>query len=891
MKQKKYRKFSKYATIIVLLFSFNSLTAQLVTTAAGNFAKSSGYGGDGTNALNLHVIPGGLVNDASGNILFINGNAIRKLNTGSGILTTIAGSSEAGYLGDGANAALARLSAPSALAIDATASVLYIAEQGNNCIRKILLSNNVITTIAGNGTAGFSGDGGLAAAATLNNPSGLALDAANNLYISDKGNQRIRKIAAVSSVISTIAGDGTAGFLGDGSLATGARLNNPVGIAVDGSGILYCADRSNNRIRKIAANGIISTVAGNGTNTYSGDGAAATLAGIRTPNNVILNASNPTAFFISDFNGRIRRVDIATGNIITYAGTGVRGFSGDGGLPINASISFNATGGIANTLSLDASGNLYFADGSSRIRKINAANTEIETLAGNGNYSGDGDAALNAQLKGPGGIAIDNSGNIFIADFGNHRVRKVVKATGNIETYVGTGNAGYSGDSGLASLATLRNPISLAIDNQGNLLIADQGNNVIRSVDAATKNITTIAGTGVAGFSGDNGDATLAKLYYPSAITLDENNNLFIADFVNYRIRKVSGINGKISTIAGNGTSGYSGDNGVATSAKISAVTGIAYYNGNVYIADQGNNVIRQIDNSNIISNYAGNGTSGYDGDGGDAISAQFSSPSGLTVDTEGNLYIADADNDVIRKVSVASGIITTIAGTGATGYSGDGGQATAANFNYPYQLAFSGTKQLYITDRNNNVIRSLVSDIPFPVKLTRFDAVLKDQNLVSITWTTSQEINSNKFLVQRSLNGVNFEVFAEVKAKSNTNFTSNYEVLDESVIKLKPSTVYYRLLQLDNNGQSQLSEIRKVDFSNQDEIFRIYPNPVSDLLFISSSKLVQLNLYDIGGKLIKKLNSQQRRVDVSDIKNGVYFLVTVSANGYRKATKIVVQH
>lgn len=890
MKQAIFRKCCGYAILIVSLFSFNSLAAQLVTTVGGNFAKSSGYGGDGTNALNLHIIPTGLINDASGNIFFINGNAIRKFNIATGIVTTIAGSSEAGHTGDGGNALSATLSAPSAIVMDAGYSVLYVAEQGNNCIRKIVLANNVITTIAGNGTAGFSGDGGQAVAAMLNNPSGLALDASNNLYIADKGNQRIRAIAAATGVISTIAGDGTAGFAGDGAPAINAKLNNPTGIAIDGSGNIYIADRSNNRVRKIAGNGNIATVAGNGTSTYSGDGGAATAAGIRNPNNIVLDASAPSAFFISDFNSRIRKVDIASGNISTYAGTGIRGFAGDGGPSLNAVLSFNATGGIANTLSLDAGGNLFFADATNRIRKINVANTEISTLAGNNNYSGDGAAAINAQIKNPGGVAIDNAGNIFIADFGNHRVRKITKATGNIETYAGTGVAGYTGDNDVATNATLRNPISLAIDNDGNLLIADQGNNVIRSIDPVSKIITTIAGTGVAGFSGDNGDAKSAQLYFPAAITLDENNNLFIADLINYRIRKVNNATGVITTIAGNGTSGYSGDNGPGTSAKISTVTGLAYYNGNVYVADQVNNTVRMIDAANFIYTYAGDGSSGYGGDGGDAVNAQLSSPSGLAVDADGNLYIADADNDVIRKVFQSTAKIATIAGTGSSGYSGDGGTAPEATFNYPYHVAFANNKLLYVVDRNNNVIRSLASEFPFPVKLTSFTATLKGKNSVSVAWTTSEEINSDKFLVQRSVNGADFKTIAVVKAKGNSNFTTAYEVIDGEVATLNVPAAYYRLLQVDNNGKSQFSQVRKVELSKYKSNLQVYPNPVSGLLYINGNNIRNISLYDVTGKLVNKYNAPQQTIDLSNTKEGIYLLIVTDADNMRESLKIMVK-
>ena len=279
-----------------------------------------------------------------------------------------------------------------------------------------------ITTVAGNGTAGFSGDGGLATNAGLAYPSSVAVDTAGNFSIADLLNQRVRRVDAATGIITTVAGNGSFGFSGDGGLATNASLAFPSSVAVDAAGNVFIADVSNQRIRRVdAATGIITTVAGNGTFGFSGDGGLAIDASLNDPIGVAVDSAG-NLFIADTFNQRIRRVDAATGIITTVAGNGTFGFSGDGGLATDASLS------RPTAAALDSAGNLFIADQSNqRVRRVDAATGIMTTVAGDGTfgYAGDGGLATDACLKNPAGVAVDSAGNLFIADQSNHRIRHV----------------------------------------------------------------------------------------------------------------------------------------------------------------------------------------------------------------------------------------------------------------------------------------------------------------------------------------------------------------------------------------------------------------------------------------------------------------------------------
>ena len=329
------------------------------------------------------------------------------------------------------------------------------------------------------------------------------------------------------------------------------------------------------------------------------------------------------------------------------------------------------------------------------------------TLAGTGvaAYTGNKGAATSAAFASPSAVAYDSRGDLFIADTNNNVIREV-STTGIVTTVAGNGLQGFSGDGGAATSAELNAPTGIAIDSSGNLYIADSGNNRIREVSNGI--ITTVAGNGTAGFSGDGGTATSAELDMPMAVAVDGAGNLYIADTDNQRIREVA--NGIINTIAGNGLQGFSGDGGPATSAELDTPTGVAVdAAGNIYIADSHNNRIREVSNA-VIHTVAGSGpvtfSGGYSGDGGSATAAQLAMPTGVAIDSAGEIYIADTNNDRLREVG--NGTISTVAGDGVQGYGGDGGAATAAQLNTPRDVAVNPTGDAVIADTQNQRVRGV---------------------------------------------------------------------------------------------------------------------------------------------------------------------------------------
>ena len=641
-----------YGNHVIRKVDTNGVASIIAGTGSGSF---SGDGGAATNA--GLFFPNAVILDPAGNMFICDSgnNRVRKVDT-NGIITTVAGSGQPflgdpSQVGDYGAATNAGINSPGGICLDGAGN-LFIADAQNQLIRKVG-TNGIISTVAGNGLAGGGGGGeGIrATSAALNYPNSVAVDSSNNLFIADSLNNRIRKVYGTSQIftlsgntyvigyIMTVAGTGTAGYSGDGGAATSAKLKNPLGVAVDAARNLLIVDSGNHCVRRMGTNNIITTVAGNGTNGYSGDGGMATNANLSVPQSVTTDSLG-NLFVADSGNNRIRQIG-TNGVIATVAGR----ILNDGDFATNATL--NVVYGTA----FDLVGNLYIADsGDNRIRKVDT-NGIITTVAGNGiyDYSGDGGAATNASLKHPFGVALDNGGNLFIADYNNYRIRKV-DANGIISTVAGTGSSGFSGDGGMATNAKISSVFGLAVDAAGNCFIADWSNNRIRKVDT-NGIISTVAGTGSFGFSGDGGAATNAAIQLPESVAFDSAGNLFIANFL-HRIRKVD-TNGIISTVAGNGNPAYSGDGGIATNASLNLPEAVTVDStGNIFIADTGNERIRRVGTNGIIATVAGNGTLGFAGDGGAGNNAEFSVPRGLAVDVAGNVYSADMGNNRIRKLA-----------------------------------------------------------------------------------------------------------------------------------------------------------------------------------------------------------------------------------------------
>jgi uncharacterized repeat protein (TIGR01451 family) len=640
-----------------------------------------------------------------------------------GIITTYAGPSPPL---DGGLAIQYALDRPSAVASDG-AGGFYVAS--NLSVYRVTADGR-IRTVAGNGKYGDSGDGGRATSAQLSNPGSIAVDTAGNIYIADTGNNRIRKVT-LDGLIQTVAGDGSYGFSGDGGPATAAQFRLPNGVAVDAAGNVYIADTENNRIRKVTLDGVIQTIAGIGTQGPSGDGAPATSAQLSYPHGVSMDADG--SLYIADTsNGRIRKVT-PDGVIHTVAGTGLFGFSGDGGPATSALLRQPQTVVVSD-------GSLYIADyNNGRVRKVTPDGV-IHTVAGTGSFgfSGDGGPATSARFNAPLGIAVEAGGNLYIADNYNGRVRKVTP-DGVIQTVVGRDTNGFSGDGGPAASALFNSPFGIAVDTAGNLYIADYMNNRVRKV-TPDRVISTVAGNGIFGFAGDGGPATSAQLRSPTSVAVDAAGNLYIGDRGNNRVRKVTP-DGVIRTIAGDGSEGFRGDGGPATSASLSSlIYGITVdAGGNLYIADLGTGRVRKVTPEGVINTIYSGALAPYaiavDAIGNLYIgSAEYEraydcknvtfrkvTPDGkssilffsndvlydgscydnplISVDASGNIYLIYSYYGPVIKITPA-GMYSVVAGNGQ-GTAGDGGLSTLAQFNGVSGLAVDAAGDLFITDGN----------------------------------------------------------------------------------------------------------------------------------------------------------------------------------------------
>ena len=587
--------------------------------------------------------------DMEGNVFIAFSDAVLKMDAVTGTITTVLSRREHGIVGVGG------------VSVD-TSGNLFVSVSYDTRIFRVDVDTGAVATVAGTGERGFAGDGGPASDAQFNQPSGIAIDADGNLFISDAGNDRVRRVDFVTGIITTVAGKGDGGrpcredgdwtcvvgwvlggYSGDGGPSIDAELNSPAGLATDAEGNLYVADGRNNRVRRISStSGIITTVAGTGEDGFSGDGGLATSATLSRPRGLAVDGRG-NLFITDSGNERVRRVDAATGIITTVAGTG----RGDGGPAIG--VLLKDLEGVA----VDSVANLFIVSWDNPIRRVDAATGVISTVPD----------LVWPQLTGATGIVVDEAGNLFIANRGGQNIMRVDGDTGIITTVAGTGENGFGGDGGAAMTALLSYPEGVAVDSAANLFIADTDNGRIRRVDSETGIITTVAGTGENGFGGDGGPATSASLDGPTGVAFDAEDNLFIADTRNDRIRRVDSETGIITTVAGTGENGFGGDGGPATSAILDDPNGVAVdAMSNLFIADTNNDRIRMVaTDTGIITTVAGTGEEGFGGDGGLATSALLDEPHGLAVDAAGNLFIADTDNERIRAVAgIAAGVTPT---------------------------------------------------------------------------------------------------------------------------------------------------------------------------------------------------------------------------------------
>ena len=597
------------------------------------------------------------------------------------------GGGEASTASPATGSAAALLADTSPAISDASLAATSKGPQNNKPSKKATGLSLIAGNIGGPGSVNATG-----VAARFNNPVGIAADTAGNLYVVDQVNSTIRKITP-AGVVTTLAGTPGVPGSADGSGAA-ARFRNPSGIAADMAGNLFVTDQSNQTIRKITSAGVVTTLAGTAGVQGSADGSG-TAAQFSNPSGIAADTAGN--LYVADFSNAIIRKITAAGVVTTLAGTaGVTG-SADGS---GAAAQFNSPSGIT----IDTAGNLFVADtGNQTIRKITAAAGVVTTLAGTAGVTGsaNGNGAA-AQFNYPFGIAADMSGNLFVADTNNSTIRKITTA-GTVTTLAGTASVQGSAD-GSGAAAQFNRPLGITADSAGNVFVADTANNSIRKITAAGV-VTTLAGTPSIVGSAD-GSGAAAQFSYPFGIAADTAGNLFVADANINTIRKITPA-GVVTTLAG--TAGVMGSaDGSGAAAQFNRPLGItADSAGNVFVSDANNNNIRKITSVGVVTTLAG--TSGVQGSAdGSGAAAQFNYPFGIAADTAGNLYVADAGNSTIRKITSA-GVVTTLAGTPGVFGSADGSGA-AAQFSNPYGIAADTAGNLFVADTSNQTIRKITA-------------------------------------------------------------------------------------------------------------------------------------------------------------------------------------
>ncbi len=718
------RSWKTYVLAILLVLGKvhgQSLTLEpTVRTAAGTgISASNGNGGFATSA--ALVQPDGVAFDAAGNVYVADAgaNVIRKIDV-NGRISTFAGTGtpcgSAAACGDGGQASNANLYAGE-LATDS--KNLYLTDYTANRIRKINLLTGVITSVIGTGNVTPLNTNVQASQVNIYHPDGIVLDPAGDIYFSDSNHSLLYKYTAGTGLVKILNSTAGLGLSGDGGQVANAQLNNNLGIAIDSAGDLFVADQYNNRIREITPSGVITTVVGT-TAGFSGDGAAAGLAQLNGPRDVAFDAQG-NLYILDRGNRRVRVVTAVNGSVTsnslisTYAGNGGQctgnANCGDNGVATGASFS-----NFVNTLSFNAvNRSLYISDvDDSRVRQL-----------------------LPYPLFPPVEVGSSVTQTVAVQVTGAPLSISSISASpgpnGSQEFTVGTGTGCVTGGSFLLLGTVCQVQVTFAPSfpgtrkaslqfgtSAGQIVFGMTGTGLGPQVLLISGPISTVAGNGIAGSTGNGGVATSAELSSPRRIAVDSAGNIYIADQANNTIRKVAAGTGIVTTIAGNGTacsgpSSACGDGGPATSAQLNSPSSVALDSaGNVYIADRADNRIRFVSASTgYISTFAGTGAASYTGDGTLATAATLSAPRGIFIDQNNDVYVADTTNQAIRKVDGGTGIITTVAGTGtacssSTSPCGDGGTATAAQLNSPSSIVLDRYRNLYVADSADNRVREV---------------------------------------------------------------------------------------------------------------------------------------------------------------------------------------
>ncbi|MBI4746870.1 MAG: IPT/TIG domain-containing protein [Acidobacteria bacterium] len=585
------------------IYKINGQTGTLTVVAGTGIAGFSGDGGLATRA-RFSASMFALQVDRSGNIFVVDGGnqRIRRISP-QGTVTTIAGNGQPGNTGDNgpATAAAINVDNPDIPLTGAQCAVdrdgnFFFADTFNSVVRRIDARSGIITRVVGTGTPGTTRDNVLALQNPLQSPVGVFVADNGDLYVTDTDSAQVWRVDATTKIMRLVAGTGVQGVGGEGTLATNSALRVPTATVVDGAGGIFISDSGNNRVRKIdSRTQIIRTIIGGDTRAIIGDSGSAIRARLVTPTDVAVSATGN--YFVGDPNdGRVRLTRGGTNPIQTIAGNGeLNPNQPQTGVPAN-SVSVNAQG-----IDVAINGDLLIADQFlGAIWRVNSAGI-LSRVAGNPEGSPqDGIPALSAFIR-PLDVAVDGAGNIYFSEgetvFGvPSRIRRIDAQSGILTTVAGTGIPGFSGDGGAAFNAQLNEPEDLAIDRDGNLFICDAQNNRIRRVDARTRVITTVAGTGNPDFNGESGTATAINLGSPSGLAIDGSGNLFISDYLSLRIRRVQLSTNQLTTIAGVDSLDYKGDGGPARNASLFITFGLAVdRSGNLLIADTGNNRVRII--------------------------------------------------------------------------------------------------------------------------------------------------------------------------------------------------------------------------------------------------------------------------------------------------------